>query len=156
MLDEFESQIDTNQPLELFPIPPPSVKMAPSLSSAYTVLSIRCEHDQSKLVSLQYVNDVAKMMIENFDFSQHALQLLATRATPLMLYWVIPRCIVPLISKGVKEHLDVLKAKGFSEIAIYPNIILFAVDNLTHGSFAMLSSEPQVRYFICTHMYVCA
>ena len=154
MLDEFESQIDTNQPLELFPIPPPSAKMAPSLSSAYTVLSIRCEHDQSELVSLQYVNDVAKIMIENFDFSQHALQLLATRATPLMLYWVIPRCIVPLISKGVKEHLDVLKAKGFSEIAIYPNIILFAVDNLTHGSFALLSSTPQVRYFMYTHMHI--
>ena len=156
MLDEFKSQIDTNQPLELFPIPPPSAKMAPSLSSAYTVLSIRCQRDQSELVSLQYVNDVAKIMIENCNFSQHALQLLATWPTPLMLYWVIPRCIVLLISRGVKEHLDVLKAKGFSEIVIYPNIILFAVDSLTHGSFALLSSEPQVRYFICTHMYVCA
>ena len=156
MLDEFESQIDTNQPLELFPIPPPSEKMAPSSSSAYTVLSIRCEHDQNEVASLQYVNDVAKIMIERFDLPQHSLQLLAMWATPLMLYWVIPRYIVPLISKGVKEHLDFLKAKGFSEIAIYPNIILFAVDNLTHGSFALLSSEPQVRYFMYTYISICA
>ena len=46
MLDEFESQIDTSQPMELFPIPPPSAKMAPSSSSAYTVLSIRCEYNK--------------------------------------------------------------------------------------------------------------
>ena len=99
---------------------------------------------------------LAKIMIEKFDFPQHSLQLLAMWATPLMLYWVIPRYIVPLISKGVKEHLDFLKAKGFSEIAIYPNIILFAVDNLTHGSFALLSSEPQVRYFMYTYIPICA
>ena len=145
MLDEFESQIDTNQPLELFPIPPLSVKMAPSLSSAYTVISIRCEHEQNELVSLQYVNDVAEIMIEKFGFSQHSLQLLATQASPLMLYWAMPKSIVPLLSKGVKEHLNFLKAKGFSEIAIYPNTILFAIDNLSHGSFSLFGNIPQVR-----------
>ena len=144
MLDEFESQIDTSQPMELFPIPPPSAKMAPSSSSAYTVLSIRCQYDKDKLPSLQYVNDVAKIMIEKFNFSQHSLQLLATRATPLMLYWVMPKCIMTLISKGVKEHLDFLKANGFLEIMIYPNTILFGSDNLSHELFAFLSSKPQV------------
>ena len=154
MLDEFERQIDTNQPMELFPIPPPSVKMAPSLSSAYTVLSIRCDYDRNELASLQYVNGVAEIMIEKFDFSQHSLQLLATRANPLMLYWMIPKCVVPLVSKGVKEHLDFLKEKGFSEIAIYPNTILFAVDNLTHGSFALLSSKPRVRCLCIQYAYI--
>ena len=146
MLDEFESKIDTNQPMELFPIPLPSVKMAPSSSSTYTVLSIRCDYDKNELAPLQYVIDVANVMIEKFDLTQHSLQLLARRASPLMLYWVIPKSIVPLISKGAKEHLDFLKAKGFLEIAIYPSTILFATDNLSHGSFALLTSKPQVRY----------
>ena len=147
MLDEFKSQIDTNQPIELFPIPYPSIKMAPSSSSAYTVLSVRCEYDQNEPPPLQYVANVANIMVEKFDLSQHSLQLLATWANPLMLYWVIPKCIVPLIGKGVKEYLDFLKAKGFSEIAIYPSTILFATNNLSHGSFALLTSKPQVRYF---------
>ena len=147
MLDEFECQIDTNQPMELFPIPRPSAKMTPSSSSAYTVLSIRCEYDQNELTSLQYVNDVAKIMIEKFGFSQHSLQLLATRTSPLMLYWVIPKIIMPFINKEVKNHLDFLKAKGFSEIAIYPSTILFSNSNLNHGSFALLASQSQVRYF---------
>ena len=144
MLDDFESQIDTSQPMELFPIPPPSIKMAPSLSSLFTVLSIRSERYEDELAPLQYVNDVTTIMIEKFSISSHALQLLAARANPLMLYLMILKSITPIISKGVNEHLDVLKEKGFSEIAIYPNTILYASDNLSHGSFALLSSQPQV------------
>ena len=77
MLDDFKSQIDTDQPLELFPIPPPSMKMAPSLSSAFTVLSIRGEYDRDEPVPLQYIHDVATIITEKFGISSHALQLLA-------------------------------------------------------------------------------
>ena len=150
MLDDFKSQIDTNQPMELFPIPPPSMKMAPSSSSAFTVLSIRGEYDRDEPVPLQYVNDVATMMVEKFGITLHALQLLAARTNPLMLYWMIPKSVVPLISEGVDEHLDFLKDSGFSEVAIYPNTILFATDNLSHGSFALLSNQPQVSM----HTYI--
>ena len=144
MLDEFESQIDTNESMELFPIPPPSAKMTPRLSSAYTVLSIRCEYDQA---SLQYVRDVGESLIQKFGLSQHSLQLLATRARPLLLYWVIPNSTVPLIRKAVKEHLGFLKGKGYSEIVIYPNTILFTTENFTHGSFALLGNVPEVSNF---------
>ena len=155
MLDDFESQIDTNLPLELFPIPPPSMKMAPSLSSAFTVLSIRSEQYKDELAPLQYVNDVATIMIEKFGISSHALQLLAARANPLMLYWMILKSIVPLIIEGVNKYLDFfLKEMRFSEIAIYPNTILFAVDNLSHGSFALLSSQPQVTIIVISSVHV--
>ena len=143
MLDDFESQIDATKPMELFPIPPPSMKMAPSLSSPFTVLSIRREYNRDEPVPLQYVNDVATIMTEKFGISSHALQLLAARANPLMLYWMIPKSIIPLISRGVNEHLDFLKQNGFLEIAAYPNNILFVTDNLSHGSF-ILSTQPQV------------
>ena len=144
MLDDFESQIDATLPMEFFPIPPPSMKMAPSSSSPFTVLSIREEYDRDEPVPLQYVNDVATIMVEKFGISSHALQLLAARANPLMLYWMIPKSIIPLISRGVNEHLKFLKEKRFLEIAIYPSTILLATDNLHHGSFALLSSQPQV------------
>ena len=155
MLDDFESQIDATQPMELFPIYPPSMKTAPSFSSAFTVLSIRGEYDQDEPVPLQYVHDVAAIMMDKFGILPHALQLLAARSNPLMLYWMIPKSIVPLISEGVNEHLDFLKEQGFSEVAIYPNTILFATDNFSHGSFALLSIQPQVSMHIlqyCTHI----
>ena len=46
LLNDFEAQIDEDQPIELFPIPRLSSKMAPSSSSAYTILSVRSEHYQ--------------------------------------------------------------------------------------------------------------
>ena len=144
MLDDFESQIDTNQPMELFPIPPPSMKMAPSSSSAYTVLSIRSGQYQDEQVPLQYVNEVATMMVEKFEISSHALQLLAARFNPLMLYWMIPKSIIPLIYTGVNEHLSFLKKNSFIEIVIYPSSILFTNDNLGLGPFTMLSDETQL------------
>ena len=151
MLDEFESQIDTSQPMELFPIPPLSVKMAPSSSSAYTVLSIRGEQDL--VTSLQHINDVVRVMTEMCEILPHGLQLLAARATPLMLYWVIPKSIIPLISEGVNKHLDFLKEKRILEISIYPNTILFATDILGLVSFALLSTQLQVSLFVvhCSH-----
>ena len=165
MLDDFESQIDATQPMELFPIPLPSMKMAPSLSSPFTVLSIRREYDRDEPVMLQYVNDVATIMTEKFGISPHALQLLAARANPLVLYWMIPKSIIPHISRGVNEHLGFLKENGLSEIAAYPNNILFVTDNLSHGSFAFLSTQPQVFSYtqgmlvliipIYVHIYFC-
>ena len=155
MLDKFQSQIDATQPMELFPIPPPSMKMAPSSSSAFTVLSIRVEYDKDEPVPLQYVNDVTTIMNEKFEISSHALQLLAARTNPLMLYWMIPKSVVPLVHKGVNEHLEFFKENGFSEIAIYPNTILYATDHLTNGSFALLSIKQQVSIFYDMHKHNC-
>ena len=144
MLDEFESQIDANQPMELFPIPPPSIKMAPYISSTYTVLSIRCEQYIDELAPLHYISDVAKIMFEKFDISPHALQLLAAQSSPLMLYWMILKSVIPLIISGANEHLDFFNKGRFSEITIYPGIIVFATDNTSHGSYAMLGTQLEV------------
>ena len=148
MLDTFESQIDATQPIELFPIPPPSMKMAPSLSSAFTVLFIRKKHNLDDSISLQYVNDIATMMAEKFGITLHALQLLAGRTNPLTLYWMILKSIVPLIHNGVDEHLNFFKENQFTEIVIYPSTVLFATDNLNLGPYAMLGSQLQLEVSI--------
>ena len=162
MLDDFESQIDANQPMELFPIPPPSAKMAPSLSSAYTVLVIRRKHDLDEPVPLQYINDVANILVGKFGISLHALQLLAGQANnPLVLYWGILKATVPLIHSKVVEHVNFLKESKFTEIVVYPSTVLFATDNLNLGPYAMLRSQPQlevsihfVYYSLYFHLYV--
>jgi len=148
MLDDFKLQIDANQPMELFPIPPPSMKMAPSPSSAFTVLSVRVEYNKDEPVPLQYVNDVATIMKKMFGISSHGLLLLAAQTIPLMFYWMIPKSIVSLVITGVNKYSDYLKENRFLEIAIYPNTILFATDHLTNGSFALLSIGLQVSTFV--------
>ena len=154
MLDEFESQIDTSQPMELFPIPPPSAKMAPSSSSAYTVLFIRKKHDHGELVPLHCISDIVTIMVEKFGISLHALQLLAGQANnPLILYWMILKSVVPVIHSGINEHLNFLKENKFIDIVIYPSTVLFATDNLNLGPYSMLGSqshlEVSILYCIC-------
>ena len=154
MLSTFGSQIDANLSMELFPIPPPSMKMAPSLSSAYTILFIRKKHDLDEPVSLQYVNDVATIMVEKFGISLHALQLLAGWTNPLTLYWLILKSIIPLIHNGVNEHLKFFKESRFTEIIIYPSTVLFATDNLSLGPYAMLGSQLQLEVSIHFVLYI--
>ena len=149
MLDEFESQIDTSQPMELFPIPSPSAKMAPSSSSAYTVLFIRRKHDHGELVPLHCISDIVTIMVEKFGISLHALQLLAGQANnPLILYWVILKTVVPVIHSGINEHLNFLKENMFTDIVIYPSTVLFATDNLNLGPYTMLGSQPHLEVSI--------
>ena len=155
LLDEFESQIDLNQPMELFPIPRLSSKMAPSSSSTYTVLSIRSEQYHNQLVPLRYMREVATTLEQMFGISQHALQLLAVQPAPLVMYWMIPNTVVALIGKEIYQHTGALRDNGFLEITAYPNIILFPRNSL---SFSLLNYDhPQVNvsmiYYLCKHQY---
>ena len=144
LLDDFEAQIDDNQPIELFPIPRLSSKMAPSSSSAYTILSIRSEHYQNQQAPLKHTREVATILVEVFGISHYALQLLAVQLTPLMMYWMVPKSVISLINKKIHKHMNVLRSVGFSEIAAYPSITLFPERNWSLRSFAMLSDHPQV------------
>ena len=144
LLDKFDAQIDTNQPMELYPIPSFSMNMIPYSSSAYAILTIRGEHYQNGLAPLQYISDVATVMVEKFEISRHAFQLTAVHDHPLTLYWMIPKSVLPLISKGVFKHLIFMKENGFLEIKIYPDIVLYAINSSNHGSSFMLSNCSSV------------
>ena len=149
LLDNFESQIDRNQPIELFPIPQLSLKMTPSSSSAYTVLSIRSRHYQNQQVPLQYTMEVAEMLMETFSISQHALQLLAVKLNPVVMYWMIPKNIVSHISKEIQQHTNALRNHDLSEITVYPNVTLFPENNWL---FAM-SSCDHVHQQVASYVY---
>ena len=141
LLDEFESHVNVSQSFDLFPLPPPSIKMAPSSTSSYTVLSIRIDQPQTQPVPLQYITEMSDTLTEKFGVSSHALQLLAAKVNPLVLYWMIPKSVVPFVSSGLHDHLDYLKDKGVAEVAMYPNTIFFSNGDLNVGSFALLSKK---------------
>ena len=141
LLDEFESQIDSNQPMELFPIPRLSSKMIPSSSSAYTVLSIRSEQYHNQLAPLRYTREVATILLEAFRISQFTLQLLAVQLTPLIMHWMIPKCIVPHINKEMHKYVNLLRSNGLLEITAYPSTTLYVDSTWNLQSFSMLSSD---------------
>ena len=146
LLDDFEAQIDENQPIELFPIPRLSSKMAPSSSSAYTILSVRSEHYQNQQVPLWYTREVATILVETFGISHYALQLLAVELSPLMSHWMIPKSIVSLIRTETHQHTSALRDNGFIEIIVYPNITL-----LPESNRRLCSDHSQVAK--CVYVY---
>ena len=146
VLDEFESQIDLNLPMELFPIPRLSPKMVPSSSNAYTILSIKTKQYENQQVPLQYITEVTAILGKMFGLTQHALQLLAVQFTPLVMHWIIPNSIVSLINREIHRQTNALECSQFLEITTYPNIILFSRGN---WSFSLLNCDhPQVYYYV--------
>ena len=151
LLDEFESQIDLNQPIELFPIPRLSLMMNPLSSSAFTILSIKSEHEQCEKVPLRYIKELSIIFGQIFGISEHALQLLAVQLNPLMMYWMIPKSIVSLISRELHQHINALKDGHILEITAYPNIMLYPGYD---WSFSLLNcSYPQVCMLLYRYAY---
>ena len=105
LLDDFESNLDLLQPVTSYPIPYLSSDMLPSSSSTYTILSVRCKVELYEC-SLQYMYDIQSVMIEKCNITQHCQQLLAVRSNPTILYWTIPKCVLPFINTNVPLHSE--------------------------------------------------
>ena len=80
-------------------------------------------------------------LVDAFDISHYALQLLAVQLAPLVMYWMIPKSAVSFIDKKMHKHMNVLRNSGFSEIAAYSNISVSPESNWNLQSLGMLSFE---------------
>ena len=118
-LDEFDAQMDLSQQLTCYPLPSPSSCMAPSDDSTHTVLAIKCAQQYYQCL-LKHVFEVRSQMTERFEITPHSLQLLATKNSSTILYWLIPKSAVALISAKVVEYSSVLYAAGILEVSIFP------------------------------------
>ena len=132
LLDEFDSCIDVTQPITAYPIPAPSNLMIPSESSTHTVMAVKFAQ-QLSLPLLNQVGVMKSLMIEKFNITKHASLLLAVRTASInhhtaIFYWLIPRCVAPLISSAVQIHSGYLLEKGLVEVAICPSFS-FSLDS---------------------------
>ena len=68
--------------------------------------------------------DVQSVMIENYNITQHCLQLLAVRSDPSILYWTIilymPKCLMDLINTNIPLHSEYLYSIEILEVLVYP------------------------------------
>ena len=150
LLDDFHSSCDISQPLSAYPIADVSSSLAVYDHSAYTVLATKHQEDYSTLL-LQDVNKLKSMLIETFDITEHCIQLVALHSNPLVLFWMIPKCVVPIVSAKVQEHCSLLSAQKISEVAIYPNTIIVTDGSLRVGLLAYFSKDVSC---ICTYIYI--
>ena len=74
---------------------------------------------------------------------------LAVELSPVMLYWMVPKSIVSLITNEVHQHTITLRDSGFIEIIAYPNITL-----LPDCNRRLSSDHSQVRKCQCEDLQI--
>ena len=122
LLDEFDSRIDVTLPITSYPIPAPSDLMIPDESSTHTVMAVRCDQQLSSL-SLKHIGVVKSLMMNTFSITKHAFVLLAiSNNSSAVIFWLIPRSVVPMINNAIQESSTSLYNNGLLEVAIWsPN-----------------------------------
>lgn len=148
LLDEYDLQTDLSQHLSSFPLPPPSSCMIPSDSSTHTVLAVKCAKQYYQCL-LRHVFEVRSQMTEKFDITPHSLQLLATKSSSTVLYWLIPKSVVALITTKVLEYSSVLYAVGILEVSIFPGTRITTKAINLSGPLALLSPTTLSDKKVC-------
>ena len=119
LLDEFDSRLDPMQPLVSHDIPSCLVtNMFPSENSAYTLLAVKTGE---RLIQplLQFIFDMKSLLVDKCSITQHCFQLLALKCNPIVIYWIIPKCVTHLIYPGDN---DGLLERGIVEMSIYKHL----------------------------------
>ena len=120
LLEDFESRLYINSSITKYPILPLIPSMIPHNNNSSTILTLKC--NRKLQATLQMIYDIQSMIIEKCKITQHALQLLAVQSSPLVIQWLISKCIVIIININVRRHHEYFDTKGITEILIHPNI----------------------------------
>ena len=120
LLEEFVSRLHLKFRITDYTLLPSTPSVIPYVNNSYTILALKC--DKKLSLSLQLVHEMQSVLIEKCEITEHALQLLAVKSSPLLLQWMISKYIVTIINVSVRQHCQYFATKGIAEITIYPKI----------------------------------
>jgi len=137
LLKQFNSVIDYTQPITSYPIPSPFQLMIPLNDSDYTLVATKCDCDFEE-VTLQRIVDMKALLVEKWEITEHALQLVAAHIKQRILYWMIPKCVVSIVENKIYSSLQ---CEFFGE-GIILNSIFPANFSLDQNGTTNATSDP--------------
>ena len=148
LLTHFDSLIDTNKPITAYPIPALSQMMIP-LDDSFTIVATKsfCNLESS---SLKDIMNIKATLIEQWEITDHAIQLIAVCTKLNYLYWIVPECVVSVITHSLHNYEIQYKLwqKGMTMTAILPDLytddININTEQFTGGPFSVLSSQQDM------------
>jgi len=140
LLDEYDSHLDPSHQIVSYPLPPPVACMTPCDGSTHTVLAIKCSRHYHQCL-LEHVFSVRSLLIDKCDITSHSLQLLATKSSSTVMYWMIPKSVINLISAKTLEYSSYFNSQDIMEINIYPGIRIETKPS-SLGPLGFLSAQP--------------
>ena len=124
LLTQFDDKIDLSQPLTSFPIPAPTHQMVPYDNCSHTILAVKLDSELC-CTTLQSVIDARTFIQDQCKLTSHCLQLLAVAKTnSTIIYWMIPRSIMQLITGSVLQFQNYFYHNGILQLAVYPGALL--------------------------------
>ena len=151
LLTQFDSLIDTNKPITAYPIPTLTEMMIP-LDDRFTVVATKSSRNLES-GSLKEIVYIKAVLIEHWEITEHAIQLIAVCNKLNYLYWIVPKCVVSVIA-NLSHSYEIqckLWERGITITAILPDI--FTDDHvimqqlITGGPFSVLGSQEDM---VCT------
>lgn len=144
LLDKFDRYLETSMShtIEKFPLPMLSKKMIPLDvdTCTHTILAIKIKKVYHKC-TLQNIFEARKSLINICEITRNAFQLLGVLnnySDFTLIYWLIPTCVVSLITTNVMDSKS-LHEKDIMEVAIYPNTVFCTGTNVVrYGPLAGL------------------
>ena len=148
LLTQFDSLIDTDKPISEYPIPALSQMMIP-LDDRFTIVATKssCNLESS---SLKEILNIKVILIGLWRITDHAIQLIAMCTKLNYLYWIVPKCIVSIITHSSYNYEIQYKLwqKGITLIAILPDLYNINAEQFTGGPFSILSSQHDMVCYI--------
>ena len=148
LLTQFDSLIDTDKPITAYPIPALSQLMIP-LDDKFTIVATKssCNLENSRLNNIICIKAA---LIEQWEITEHAIQLIAVCTKSNYLYWIVPKCVVSVItiSSCNYENQYKLWRKEVVMTAILPDLFTDGHDinaqQFTGGAFSVLISQDDM------------
>ena len=138
LLEQFDLKVDKSLPITDYPVPQPSPNMVPYDNSTHTVLAAKLNTELSSL-SLQNYFDLCHMLQEKLQVTSHAFQLLAAKRSSTFIYWIIPKCVVSVITERVSQQSSYLYQSDIVELSVYPDSVFTISSSLKVGSLCFLA-----------------
>ena len=142
LLQQFDSQVDVSLPITEYPVPQPIPSMAPYDTSIQTVLAVKLNTELSKF-SLQQVIELRGLIQKSFQITEHCLQLMATRKSSTILYWMITKRVSHLISSKIMQDPS-LHGGRVQEVCVYPGTLFVNVTSLKIGSLSFINQVSEL------------
>ena len=138
LLTQFDSLIDTDKPITAYPIPTVSQLMIP-LDDNLTIVATKSLYNLESITLKDIVN-IKATLIEKWEVTEHAIQLIAICTKLKYLYWIVPKCVVSIYmnSSSNSERQHSLRQEG---IAVLPDLFTDdynIIQLLTGGPFSPL------------------
>ena len=144
LLEELNLRITLSYPIVNYPFPSVVIPFGDD-NDNFAFLTFHCKN---LLNSLKQVYDLQSILTEKCEITQHALHLLSVKNNPIELQWIIPRNIVDLINKMVKQHIQYFDSNGINAILIYPNARYYIKYDMKIGpTITVLSTGQVITYF---------